>query len=128
MYITYSYTELGLTKEWYNQMLRLMNNDTLNAKRELDLIWPESDEDSVFSEDELDNIRQYLKPILFTLTVNGYAINFYEHPDFTMNYILSCDVSGGLSQDRSVISIIDPRNFHIVGIFASARIDTDSFR
>lgn len=128
VYIEYSYTELGLDQVWYNTLLRKMNNDRLNAKRELDLIWPESDEDSVFDESELEMVKKYVRPILFTLTVNGYAINFYEKPSFDMNYILSCDVSGGLSQDRSVINIIHPGDFHVVGLFASARIDTDSFR
>lgn len=126
VYVYYSWQELGLTKEWYVAQLR--RTDALNVRRELDCVWPEADEGNIFTVDQLEKIKHYLKPIVMSLNVHGYAINFYERPDFTMNYIFSCDVSGGLTLDRSVILIISPEDFHVVGLFVNARIDTEDFK
>lgn len=128
VYIEYKWKELGLSEDWYNTQLRLMNNDILNAKRELDCIWPESSEGNVFTEAQLDGIKSYLKNEKFTLNINDYIIYFYEKIDFELNYIISCDVASGSSLDRSVITIIHPADFHLVGLFFNARIDTDSFK
>ena len=128
VYIFYSWQELGKTREWYIDQLRNMNNDSLNAKRELDCIWPESSEGNVFSETQLDGIKYYLKPVLFTLNIHGYEIKFYEKINFELNYIISCDVASGSSLDRSVILIIHPSDFHVVGLFYNSRIDTDAFK
>jgi hypothetical protein len=61
-----------------------------------------------------------------TLTINGYVFDFYETPDLNMNYILSCDIAGGLSQDNTVITVIAPDDFRVVGDFRNNKIDTDS--
>lgn len=128
VYIYYSYQDLGLGQDWYMSLLRTMNNDRANALRELDCEWPDASEDNVFIQEQLDKIKIHLKPIITTLNINNYAVSFYERPDFKLNYIISCDCSGGLSLDRSVITIIHPKDFHVVAIFANSRIDTDSFR
>jgi hypothetical protein len=57
-----------------------------------------------------------------------YPVYFYETPDVNLNYVLSCDVGGGLSHDSSVINIIHPGDFRIVGDFRNNKIDTDNFK
>ena len=128
MFIQYTWQELGLSREWYEDQLRSMNNNLLNAKRELDCIWPESSEGNVFTESQLDGIKQYVKPVMFVLNINGYDISFFEKPQFDLNYIISCDVASGSSLDRSVMLIIHPADFRVVGLFFNARIDTESFK
>lgn len=127
VFIQYSWKEIGRDENWYNAMRKQMS-DRVKVKRELDLEWPKSSDNSVFTEEQLDNLAGYVRPILNTILVDGYAINFYEKPDFTKKYILSCDVSGGLSQDNSAISIIDPKTFHITADFKNPKIDTDAYR
>lgn len=127
MFIQYTWEECGKTKIWYETQCRLIG-DRITIKRELENEWPESSEGNIFSEDQLEKIKHYVRSPELVLTVNGYQILFFEHPDFSMNYIMSCDVSGGLSLDRSVMILIHPADFHVVGLFVNARIDTDAFR
>jgi predicted DNA-binding protein YlxM (UPF0122 family) len=81
---------------------------------------------SVFSEEQLQRIYDNLKKTTKTLNVNGYFIQLYEDIDVNVNYIISCDVAGGLSQDNTAISIIAPDDFRIVADFRNNKIDTDS--
>lgn len=127
-FVQYTYKELGRTDEWLRVMIRECNNDLAKVKREILLEWPFSSDASVLTEEQLDKIHQFIKPPLTRIMVDNYVINMYETPDVNMNYILSCDVSGGLSRDNSVINIIHPGDFRIVGDFVNNKIDTDSFR
>jgi len=127
--VQYSYLELGKNQEWLDTMVRNCNGDYSQVKREILLEWPKSMESSVFDEKQLENVDNYTRdPSTFLTVLSKYRINFFETPDFNKNYILSCDVAGGLSKDRSVINIIAPDDFRIVGEFWSAKIDTDNFR
>lgn len=126
VYIEYTWQECGKSKDWYVAQCR-KNPDRTIIKRELENVWPEASEGSIFTEQQLDLIKYYVKPAVTDINVNGYQISFFENPDLRMNYILSCDVSGGLSLDRSVMAIIHPEDFHIVGLFVNARISTDAF-
>jgi hypothetical protein len=127
VYIEYDYKALGYSETWIQAKARELN-DTFILKRDFLLEWPKTDVNNVFSEDQLDRIYHYVKQPKLHLNVSGYGIEFYEDPDLSMNYILSCDVSGGLSQDNSVISIISPIDFHMVGCFKNSRIDTEEFK
>ncbi len=127
VFIQYSWKECGKTEDWFRKQCRLIN-DELIIKRELLCIWPESSEGNVFTEKQLDTIKYFVKPIVATITINGYAVNFYEKPELLTNYIMSCDVAGGLTLDRSVITFIHPGDFHVVGLFKNERIDTEEFK
>jgi len=83
---------------------------------------------SIFAEDQLEKIYMYVKQPITSININGYFIQFYEQPDVNANYIISCDVAGGLSQDNSAILIIAPDDFRIVGDFRNNKIDTDNVR
>lgn len=129
IYVEYSYKELGRSEEWLEEMIREFNGDLLKIKREILLQWPRSMESSVFSEEQLEKVAQFIKPVKSRIFVdNVYSIEFYETPDLNMNYILSCDVAGGLNRDSSVINIIHPEDFRIVGDFRNPKIDTDNFK
>ncbi len=130
IFVQYSYKELGRDDEWLNQQIRSMNNDLATVKRELLLEWPRSHEGAVFAEEDLNKMLPFLKdPVTYIYGLNKrFPIAFYEVPDFNLNYILSCDISGGLSQDNSTIDIIHPEDFRIVGTFRNNKIDTDTFK
>jgi len=128
LYVQFTYTELGKSEKWLNTQVRLMQGNMVKIKRDLLLVWPRSTDTSVFKEDQLEKIASFVRPAITTIFVNGYAIDFYEKPDLRTNYIISCDVGGGLSNDSSAISIIAPDDFRIVGDFRSNKIDTDAFR
>jgi hypothetical protein len=126
VFVQYSYKELGRSEDWLKTQIRNFQGDLAKVKRELLLDWPRSTEMSVFNEEQLQRIYDNLKKPTNTLNVNGYFIQLYETPDVNANYIISCDVAGGLSQDNTAISIIAPDDFRIVGDFRNNKIDTDS--
>jgi hypothetical protein len=126
VFVQYSYKELGRSEDWLKTQIRNFQGDLAKVKRELLLDWPRSTEMSVFSEEQLQRIYDNLKKTTKTLNVNGYFIQLYEDIDVNVNYIISCDVAGGLSQDNTAISIIAPDDFRIVADFRNNKIDTDS--
>jgi hypothetical protein len=126
IYVQYNYMELGRSEEWLQQQIRSFQGDLAKVKRELLLEWPRSTDFSVFSEEQLDKIFANLKAPVANLNVNGYFINFYEKPDFNTNYIISCDVAGGLSQDNTAITMIAPDDFRVVADFRNNKMDTDN--
>lgn len=126
VFIKYTWKELGRNEEWYNTMCKEMAS-AIKVKREIDLEWPRSDENSLFTEEQLDKLFLYVKDQKYSLNIRNNIIRFYDTPDFQKKYIISCDVSGGTDQDNSAISIIDPRTFACIGSFKSPKIDTNSY-
>lgn len=118
--IIFYWRELGLTEKWYKDQCKNLENDLLIIKREIDLEWTQSNDMSVFNEGELELIRGYLRDPSFKLVINKYyAFNFFEniHPD--ISYIIAVDISGGLEQDKTAISILHPLDLHTVGEFTN---------
>jgi len=128
VFVQYTYKELGKSEEWLKDQIRNFQGDLAKVKRELLLDWPKSTDSSVFTETQLDLIYMHVKQPITSINANGYFVKFYETPDLNINYIVSCDIAGGLSQDNSVISIIAPDDFRIVGDFRSNKIDTESMK
>jgi hypothetical protein len=128
VFVQYTYRELGRSEEWLKEQIRNFQGDLAKVKRELLLDWPKTTDMSIFAEDQLEKIYMYVKQPITSININGYFIQFYEQPDVNANYIISCDVAGGLSQDNSAILIIAPDDFRIVGDFRNNKIDTDNVR
>ncbi len=139
VHIQYSWQEIGRTQDWYDEMCSQMSSE-LKKKRELDLVWTNSIDNGLFSTEDMEIVNSYAKDSVFVLRVDvdievkgkvinriPYFIDFYELPDLKQRYILSCDVAGGTNQDSSVINIIHPSDFRIVGDIASSKIDINLF-
>ena len=127
VHIQFSYKELGLSEEWFEQQCRLVNYDLTTIKREILLEWLLSDDNSVFSEEQLDALHQHTRePIGHFYIDNIYKFYIFEelYGLNKRNYIISVDVAGGLENDSSVITIIDPLTYHPVALFKSNNIDT----
>ena len=128
LYVEYSYKELGRDDAWLEEMIRDCHGNRAKIKREILLEWPKSMESSVFNEEQLERIAQHTRDAECIIRVNNYPVSFYEKPDMNINYILSCDVSGGLGHDSSAMNIIHPEDFRIVGDFVNNKIDTESYK
>lgn len=130
IFVQYTYKQLGRDDKWLEEMVRECQGNRAKIKREILLDWPKSMDSSVFNEEQLDKVYEFVKEAKTSLFIlsKQYRVDFYETPDFNLNYILSCDVAGGLSRDNSVINIIHPEDFRIVGDFTSNKIDTDNFK
>jgi len=127
VWIQYSWQEIGRSQQWFEDMKQQMSSLS-KLKRELLLEWTKSTENGLFHEEDLVPIYNGVKDPVFNLKIGKYMIDFYEKPDFLERYIMSCDVSGGTGKDNSVITFIDPVDFHIVADFRNPKIDTDDFR
>ena len=126
LFVQYSYSDLGRSEQWLKEMIRDCNGDIAKVKREILLEWPRSMDSSVFNEEQLDKVFEFVKEPKYHLFVmdKRYQLDLYEILDFNKNYILSCDIGGGLSNDNSVINVIDPEDFRIVADFRNNKIDT----
>lgn len=95
IFVQYTYIELGRDEEWLKETIRDCQGDLAKVKREILLEWPKSMESSVFNEEQLDKIYQFIKqPVTrFFLMDKQYIIDWYENPDVNLNYILTCDVA-----------------------------------
>ena len=127
VHIQFSWQELGLSQEWYEKQCKLVNYDLLTIRREILLEWTLSGDGSLFSEEQLDVLRQNVKkPIGQFYIDNMYRFLVYEplHKINKRSYIISIDIAGGLEEDADVITIIDPLTFKTVASFKSNNIDT----
>jgi hypothetical protein len=94
-------------------------------KREILCEWTYSADNSPFSEYELQEIENFKKdPISHMFFKKRYSIEVYEELDGNREYIVSVDVSGGLSRDYSAVIISDPYDLRTVAAFANNKIDT----
>ena len=108
VYIEYSYQQLGYSEEWFRDLCRNMELDWDAIRREVLLEWSPSVENSPFSKEDLDMIRNLLRaPIGSFMVFNKYTILVYERIDPRHVPILGVDVSGGYQHDSSAITIID---------------------
>jgi len=128
IFVQFSYKELGKDEIWLKKQLDTFQGDLSKVKREFLLEWPKSTESLVFSEEQLDKLHSFIKPPMTSVQVNGYFIDFYEPIDVKTNYIITCDIAGGLSQDNTAIVFVAPDDFRIVGDFRNNKIDTDATR
>ena len=61
LYVEYSYKELGRNDAWLDEMVRDCHGNLAKIKREILLEWPKSMENSVFNEEQLERISQFVK-------------------------------------------------------------------
>lgn len=146
IYIKYTWQQLGLTQTWYDQSCKDLRYDARSIKRELDIEWTKSSENSVFEEAQLDILSEYLIPTTGNLIIEvikeyqdttkivrnkvPYVVKlFTKELDPKKPYFIGCDVGGGLGKDFSTIIITDPfDNYREKAIFKSNKINLSDFR
>lgn len=142
LYIKYTWRQLGLSEEWYEKQCRDLMNDWLIIRREVDLQWTKSSDNSVFKEDELDLISSLLKPSIGNHTVEVSRVipetneirmipyNFVLYKPIIKDkvYFIGVDTAGGMDKDFSTIVLTDPDdNFRPVAIFKNNKINVRQF-
>ena len=129
VYIKFGYKDLGRDERWFRNQCRELNNDLMKIKRELLLEWTLANDRSPFSEEQLSSISSFVRdePISYMYFNKIYKFNVYEefHDMFTTNWIIAIDIGGGLQQDFTVITIIDPRTKRLKAIYRSNSILSD---
>jgi hypothetical protein len=131
VHVEFSWRQLGKNEAWYRKQCRDLQWDKLRIKREVDLEWTLSSDKSPFSEEELEEVSKYVIEdedcYIIDSGYSGYKIVLTEVFDPFKKVLLSCDCSGGLSKDRSVMLVIDAEDGHVIGGFYSSRISGPAF-
>lgn len=129
VYIKFSYKELGRDERWFRHQCKELNNDLMKIKREILLEWTLTNDRSPFTEEQLSNINNYIvqDPVNVMYFNKVHKFNVYEELNdiFSTNWIISIDIGGGLQQDFTVVSIIDPNDKKLKAIFRSNSILSD---
>ena len=97
-------------------------------RREVLLEWSETATECPFSDEDLDVIKNYLKPPIRTILFGQfrqYQFNVYEDLDLMYPPIVGVDVSGALYHDSSSIVILDSRTTKVVADFNCNYISAD---
>jgi hypothetical protein len=141
LFIKFTWQQLGLSQQWYNKECRVLANDTLKIKRELDMVWTKATDNSVFKEELLDAISALLpdEPLeTFFLEVERkekrandpegkihekYALKIYRELDLEKRYFIGVDTAGGTGRDNSAFTIVDPNDMGICATFKNPKIN-----
>jgi len=128
IFIEFSYKELGRDDEWYEKQCRNLNHDRLKIKREIELEWTLASNDSIFDENQLEDIGKYkIKPV-GSLIVDYYNIDIlkeFDEDNIGIRWLIGVDVAAGLERDNTAISIIHPDSPNeVYAEFRNNSIDT----
>ena len=126
IYIRYTYQQLGLSEQWFQEVCKLLKNSWPDIRREILLEWATGVENSPFRQEDLDAIGRLIKePISVTYLLDRYPFETYLQTD-TVTYppIMGVDVSSGYKQDSSTITIIDSRTTCVLGCMNCNYIST----
>lgn len=130
VYIEFTYKELDRDEKWFEEQKRALNNNALKIKRELLLQWTKSFDTSVFSEEDIDSLEQYIVHESNTIRVPDTNFSFKLLPGFDLrkSYVLGIDVAGGLNKDFSTVVAVDPITFKPEAVFRNNKIDVNTFQ
>lgn len=130
VFIMYHYYELGRDEKWLKAQIRALEGDMAKVKREILIEWTYASNMSIFTEEQLDNMSQYIsKETYKEIMIDGYKIDVIEMSNNIMykNWVLSVDIAGGLGKDYSAFSLIDPMSYKMVMKFKNNLISVTDF-
>ena len=114
VYIKFTWKQLGLSNEWFQNLCKQMEWNMVDIRREINLEWIDTPENSPFTQDQIESLRgQIHEPIKTELIGNKYKFNIYKMLPLNLNKvpinppIIGVDVSGGFHRDYSAITVID---------------------
>lgn len=123
--LEFDWKACGKPQSWYDNAVMTIGNDLKTIKQELDLVWPLTNDGSVFDEKETSIVEAVAnKEVVQTLKFcnNKFYLDFYENLNPLATYIISIDTASGFGQDGTAINVIDPIDNHIVGSLNNNRI------
>ena len=130
-FIQYSYTQLGETEEWYLKRYKKMN-DPLRARREYLLEWMNSNGNSPFDPDDVEQIKLYAdeaeKHVNVVRINKYYELRVYDEYRGRKPVMIGVDVAGSMGRDSSAIVVANPETLKPLAVFRSNMIDLASLQ
>jgi hypothetical protein len=125
-HIRFTYQQLGSGQEYFKRMVIEMQRQWAEIRREVLLEWSETATECPFSDEDLDVIKNYLRPPIRTILFGQfrqYQFNVYEDIDLRYPPIVGVDVSGAEYQDSSCITVIDSKSTRVTACLNCNYID-----
>lgn len=125
LHIRFSYKQLGRSEEWFKLQCSKLDYNWEKINREVLIQWNKASGASPFSEDQIAILSNNKRDAIGTLVINGYLFNFYKRFDWIKTRVLiGVDVSSGMDQDSSAITISDANTLEVLADFNNSQIDT----
>lgn len=126
IYIRYSYQQLGMTEEWFREMVIELQKDWSTIRREVLLEWSSISDKCPFTKEDLNIVRGLIKEPIDTIMIGPklYQMHIYERFDMRYPPLIGVDVSGGYNKDSSAITIVDSKTTRVVGCLNCNYIST----
>ena len=131
VYIRYTYQQLGLSEQWFEELCADMRFNWALIRREVLLEWNMSSPNSPFTKEELEAVgRKVKEPIKTILVLDKYAFDIYEYPEYSGNMpkyppIIGVDVAAGYQGDSSAITCIDSKTTRVFATFNNNSVSLD---
>lgn len=127
VYIEYSYKQLGLGEDWFENQCRKIGNP-LTVKREILLQRVHGSTASPFDQDDIDYIINAIQPVKEEIFLyDNFRLDVYEPLKRKLPYIVGIDCSTGSGGDNNAITILNPYTIKPVAEFKSKYIGETDF-
>ena len=127
-YVKYSYKQLGQGEDYFRDMCTELQKDWAIIRREVLLEWARTSSNCPFKTEDLETIETFVHEPIRTILfgrAGQYQFQVYEDIDLRYPPIIGCDVSSGMYQDSSAVTVIDSRTTKVCATFNCNYIPTD---
>ncbi len=123
MHIRYTYQMLGKGAKYFDNMVKLLQNDYSKVRREILIEWAKMADNNPFNREDLEVIASYVKDepkyTLFFGKAGQFQMKFWDSIPLGSTYplIIGVDVSSGIHRDASAITVIDSETTKVIATF-----------
>lgn len=119
MYMRFTYQQLGSSEEYFDEMVKNLENDWSSIRREVLLEWAQTATNSPFDKVDLDQVKALIREPIREMVIGNshYIFRVYEDIYFKNPPIIGVDVSGGYNRDSSAITVIDSKTTKVCADF-----------
>lgn len=123
IYVEYQYQQLGDDEEWFRKTCQTLLNNPAKIKREIFLQRMRGSSDSPFETEELNAVQEMKGKIKEEIFINKlFKLDVYEELKRDRVYLIGMDCSGGLGEDNTAVTVVDPYTIKPVAEFKSPYI------
>lgn len=119
VYMRFTYQQLGSGEDYFDAMVKDLQNNWSAIRREVLLEWAQTATNSPFDKVDLDTVKTLLREPIREIMIGNchYIFKVYEDINFRYPPIIGVDVAGGFNRDSSAITIIDSRTTKVCADF-----------
>ena len=131
LYSEYQWYELRRDQEWYDDQERSLLFDALSIKKNITLEWPLSSASSIFTEEEMENLKSHQKEITYSIPVKSDKVVLSPSLEFHLTsvvdrsipFALGVDPSSMIGEDYLAFVLTDPNTEEALGYLRTNKAD-----